>query len=87
MLFLFPSATTASFWMKDTLIPLSIAFYDSRHRIVDIQEMAPCHAARCRRYRSPRPYVGAVEANRGYFRRHGIRTGDRVQARIAAACQ
>jgi uncharacterized membrane protein (UPF0127 family) len=39
MLFVFPSEEDRSFWMKDTLIPLSIAYMDSEGRIVDIQDM------------------------------------------------
>jgi uncharacterized membrane protein (UPF0127 family) len=38
MLFVFPDEERLSFWMKNTLIPLSIAFIDSKGRIVDIQE-------------------------------------------------
>jgi len=79
MAFVFTAPTSAAFWMKDTKIPLSIAFWDSRRRIVDVMDMTPCRAAPCRRYRSSRPYVGAVEANRGYFARHGIGIGDRVR--------
>jgi uncharacterized membrane protein (UPF0127 family) len=86
MAFVFTSPTTDAFWMKDTTIPLSIAFWDSRGRIVDVLDMTPCRAAPCRRYRSRRPYVGAVEANRGYFARHGIGIGDRVRLE-SAACQ
>jgi uncharacterized membrane protein (UPF0127 family) len=83
MLFEFPQPSTAAFWMKDTLIPLSIAFYVDKGRIVTIRDMRPCTHAPCRLYRSSRPYVGAIEANRGYFHRHGIGIGDRVRVRIA----
>src|SRR3712207_9276328 len=38
MLFVYPEERELSFWMKDTLIPLSIAFMDSEGRIVDIQD-------------------------------------------------
>jgi len=82
MLFAFPQPTEASFWMKDTLIPLSIAFVDGRGRIVAMRDMTPCRHDPCRLYRSSRPYLGAIEANRGYFRRHGIRIGDLVRPRV-----
>ena len=82
MLFPFGGLTDAAFWMKDTRIPLAIAFYDERGRIVSVREMTPCRANPCARYRSSRPYVGAIEANRGYFARHGIGIGDRVRPRV-----
>src|SRR5438876_6269573 len=61
MLFEFRQPTTAAFWMKDTLIPLSIAFFDAHRRILAIRDMTPCRTSPCRLYRSPRPYVGAIE--------------------------
>jgi uncharacterized membrane protein (UPF0127 family) len=67
--------------MKDTPIPLSIAFWDANGRILGLREMTPCRSEPCRLYRAPGPYVGAVEANRGYFSRHGIVVGDRVELR------
>jgi uncharacterized membrane protein (UPF0127 family) len=79
MAFVFGHRTTTSFWMKHTRIPLSIAFWNRRGRIVDILDMRPCTHAPCRLYRSSRPYVGAVEANRGYFGRHGVRIGDGIE--------
>ena len=86
MLFEFRAPTTAPFWMKDTLIPLSIAFFDARRRIVAIRDMTPCRASPCHLYRSPRSYVGAVEVNRGYFERHDIRPGDRFRSTVGEAC-
>ena len=79
MAFVFRRPTGAAFWMKDTRVPLSIAFWDGRGRIVAILGMTPCRTDQCRRYRSPVPYVGAVEANRGYFSAHGIGVGSRVE--------
>ena len=84
MVFEFSHPTSVPFWMKDTTIPLSIAFWNSSGRIVDILDMTPCRAAPCRRYRSTRPFVGAVEVNHGYFRRYGIGIGDRVRLEQAA---
>jgi uncharacterized membrane protein (UPF0127 family) len=71
------ASTEASFWMKDTLIPLSVAFIDG-DRVVAIREMTPCHADPCRSYSAGAPYTLAVEANAGWFRDHGIEVGDRV---------
>ena len=78
MAFLFSGPVTVGFWMKDTLIPLSIAFWDQGHRIVAIREMEPCRADPCPLFSPGRPYVGAVEANAGWFDRHGVEAGDRV---------
>jgi uncharacterized membrane protein (UPF0127 family) len=41
MLFVYPDEEERSFWMRNTLIPLSIAFIDSEGRIVDIKDMKP----------------------------------------------
>jgi uncharacterized membrane protein (UPF0127 family) len=81
MAFLFDAETTSGFWMKDTLIPLSIAFWDRGGRIVQILDMRPCEADPCPTYRPGVPYVGAVEVNRGWFERNGVAIGDRVELR------
>ena len=79
MLFVFFEPTTSGFWMKDTLIPLSIAFFDRDGRIVDIVDMDPCKREPCRVYASDAPYVGALEVNQGFFERNGIEVGDVVE--------
>lgn len=79
MAFLFDSPTTAAFWMRDTRIPLSIAFWDASGRIVAILDMEPCLRDPCPTYAPRVPYVGAVEANQGFFEEHGVRVGDRVE--------
>jgi hypothetical protein len=75
MLFVYPSPRVVSFWMKNTRIPLSIAFIDERRRIVRIAHMRPFdeseHSSVVRV-----PY--ALEMNRGWFARHGVKPGDRV---------
>jgi len=86
MAFVFGSPVDGAFWMKNTSIPLSVAFWDTGGRIVALFDMEPCGAGPCRRYRPSHPYVGAVEANRGYFSSHGIGVGDRVRV-DAPACQ
>jgi len=78
MVFLFSRPVSSSFWMKNTLIPLSIAFWDRSGRILKILDMAPCRTDPCRFYSPDVTYVGAVEANRGWFADHGVRPGDRV---------
>lgn len=79
MAFVWPEPTTARFWMKDTLIPLSIAFWDERGRIVAILDMEPCVTEDCPRYDSGHTYVGAVEVEQGLFEQRGIELGDRVE--------
>lgn len=76
MVFVWDEPVDASFWMKDTLIPLSIAFWDQQGRIVGILDMDPCEADPCPTYASPEPYVGAVEVNQGWFASYGIEVGD-----------
>ena len=79
MAFVFPADTTTSFWMKDTLIPLSIAFYDNAGRIVRILDMQPCRADPCPLYDPRGAYRGALEVNLGAFRRWGVQVGDRLR--------
>jgi uncharacterized membrane protein (UPF0127 family) len=79
MAFVFNGPTTSRFWMKDTLIPLSIAFWDAGNRVVAILDMPPCRADPCPTYGPHRPYVGAVEAELGYFDDHGVEVGDHVR--------
>ena len=79
MVFLFDGATESAFWMKDTLIPLSIAFWNEEGAIVGILEMEPCEAEPCPRYAPGVPYVGAVETNAGWFERNGVEVGERVE--------
>ena len=79
MAFLFDGPTSGSFWMKDTLIPLSIAFWREDGQIVGIRDMDPCAADPCPTYGSPEPYVGALEVNQGFFAEHGVVVGDRIE--------
>jgi uncharacterized membrane protein (UPF0127 family) len=83
MIFLFDDVSdgpvTSEFWMKDTLIPLSVAFWDQQGRIVGIRDMAPCTKDPCPTYASPKPYTGALEMNMGFFDEHGVTIGDRIE--------
>jgi uncharacterized membrane protein (UPF0127 family) len=79
MAFLFPEPTSGSFWMKDTLIPLSIAFWDEDGSIVAILDMHPCPDDECPSYDPGVDFVGALEVNQGFFDEHGIEIGDRVR--------
>lgn len=75
MLFIFPATTTGGFWMKDTPVPLSIAFIDEGRAIVDILDLQPLDETP--RY-SARPYRYALEVPQGWFARAGIQIGQRV---------
>jgi hypothetical protein len=75
MLFVWPGDTLSPFWMKDTLIPLSIAFIDADGVILHIEDMEPLDETL---HVSPKPYRYAVEANQGWFEEHGIEVGDGV---------
>jgi uncharacterized protein len=79
MLFLFPESVRGAFWMKNTLIPLSIAFYDEDGRILRILDMQPCRHDPCPLYDPDVAYRGALEVNLGAFARWGVREGDRLR--------
>jgi uncharacterized membrane protein (UPF0127 family) len=78
MVFLEEEPVTSGFWMKDTLIPLSVAFWDRDGRIFRILDMEPCREEPCPTYDPQGEWVGAVEVNQGFFDRNGIEIGDRV---------
>jgi uncharacterized membrane protein (UPF0127 family) len=82
MVFLFEEEEVRSFWMKDTLIPLSIAFFDRGGRIVSILDMEPCRTLVCDLYPSGAPASGALEVNQGFFEEHGVRVGDRIDVQV-----
>ncbi|PZC42054.1 MAG: Uncharacterized conserved membrane protein, UPF0127 family [Chloroflexi bacterium] len=76
MLFLFPADTGGGFWMRNTLIPLSIAFIGADGRIQEIRDMQPLDET------SVRPadaYRWALEVNQGWFAANTIAVGDRVR--------
>jgi uncharacterized membrane protein (UPF0127 family) len=79
MAFVFDRPVRTAFWMKDTQIPLSIAFWDGNGRIEAILDMPPCFGDPCPTYRPDQPFTGALEVNAGFFARHGVREGDRVE--------
>ena len=75
MLFIFERDQILSFWMKDTFIPLSIAFIANDGRILEIHDMEPEDLSPVRSGRSARY---ALEVPQGWFDRAGIVIGDRV---------
>ncbi len=77
MVFRFPSPTTGTFFMRNTRIPLSIAFFDLHGRFVSAADMEPCpdDVADCPTYAAARPYLHAVEVAQGDLARFGIGPG------------
>jgi uncharacterized membrane protein (UPF0127 family) len=79
MVFRFPEPTDAGFWMKDTPLALSIAFWGADGRIIAILDMEPCTDDPCPVYRPGASYETALEMRRGWFDEHGVEIGDRVE--------
>ena len=79
MVFLFEKDVQGGFWMKNTLIPLSIAFFDRRGKILRIMGMEPCREDPCPVYDPGVAYRGALEVNQGAFERWGVSRGNVVQ--------
>lgn len=75
MLFVFPEAGVQCFWMKNTLIPLSIAFLDDAGRIVQIADMQPQSLDN---HCSSKPVRFALEMNAGWFKSRGLAAGARI---------
>lgn len=76
MLFIFEREDHHGFWMKNTLVPLSIAFIDREGRIVRIATMEPLTLES---HDPPKPVLYALEMNKGWFAANGIKVGDIVR--------
>lgn len=75
MLFVYSYMTVMDFYMKNTLIPLDIAFIDGGFKIIDIQSMNPLDETTVR---SKKKCMYALEVNRGFFERIGVKEGDTI---------
>jgi len=76
MLFLFDESAAHCMWMKNTLIPLSVAFIDERGQIVNIADMQPLdETSHC----ASRPARFALEMNQGWFKKRGLTPGMSIQ--------
>lgn len=75
MLFVFDAPQPLAFWMKDTYIPLSIAFVGADGRIINIEDMAPQTETT---HNSRGSALFALEMKKGWFAQHGITVGDHV---------
>lgn len=82
MLFVFEQEGKWGFWMKDTLIPLSIGFISGGWRLLEIQDMAVAadpQAGPWPIYEPRAAYKYALEVNQGFFQRKGISPGARLE--------
>lgn len=61
MLFTFPTDTTAGFWMRQTPMPLTVAYFDADGELVSSADMTPCPEEECPTYPPEGPYRNAVE--------------------------
>ena len=86
MIFLFPRPERRSFWMRDTRIPLDLAFFDAEGALLEVKTLYPFDETAVRS-RSDKVLL-AVETNRGWFALHGLRAGDRLDlAALAEAVE
>jgi len=76
MLFMFEIEDYHAFWMRDTLLPLSIAFIGKDGQIIWITDMKPLTSDS---HVPPRPILYALEMNKGWFSSHGVKVGDVVR--------
>ena len=76
MVFLFEAPASVCMWMKNTLIPLSVAFIDESGKIVNIEDMQPqttdSHCAK-------KPVRYALEMNQGWFKQKNIKPGTKIE--------
>lgn len=82
MLFIFKNEETRFFWMKNTLIDLSIAYFDKKGALVDIQEMKSGKNIpdyKLPSYPSLRPAKYALEMNKGWFENNKIKIGSKLK--------
>lgn len=92
MVFVWPELVDYSFYMANTLIPLSIAFLAPDGTILDVQDMAALDATtlhspdstRCATQVPGQCYQYAIEMNKGFFAQNGIQIGDKV--RLSLPC-
>ena len=76
MLFIFETEGYHGFWMKDTFLPLSIAFLNKGGWIVWITDMEPLSLES---HLPPKPILYALEMNKGWFSTHGFKVGDMIR--------
>lgn len=77
MLFIFDSEQPLSFWMMNTLIPLSIGYFTADQKLIETREMVPAvlGEAQPKTYPSSRPAKYALEMPKGWFKHNGVKPG------------
>lgn len=79
MIFVFERAGVQCFWMKNTLLPLSVAFIDEDGTIVNLDEMKPeTEDTHC----STKPVRHVLEMNKGWFSKRGIKPGMKLTGEL-----
>jgi len=76
MLFVFADIALHGMWMKNTYLPLSVAFLDREGVIINIVDMQP-HVEKS--HNATRPARYALEMNQGWFKKRGVKAGDKVE--------
>ena len=80
MLFVFPHTDPQAFWMKNTLIPLDMLYFDAARQLVSMQlNVPPCRADPCPVYPSEGPARYVLELSGGTARRIGAQPGDELK--------
>ena len=74
MLFIYPSERIIKLWMKDTLVPLSVAFLNKNKKIINIEKMKPNQTKVI--YKSKDLAIYAIEVNLGWFEANNVKVGD-----------
>ena len=75
MLFSYPTEKILTFWMKSTVIPLSIAFIDKNKKIIEIKNLEPHDE---RPIKSSLPAKWALEVNQGWFEKNNVKKNDKI---------
>lgn len=82
VLFVFEKPEVLSFWMKNTFVPLSIGFFDSKGCLIEVKDMKPVTSVlqtQIPQYQSSRPAQFALEVKKGWFKKHQIKGGVALQ--------
>jgi uncharacterized protein len=87
MLFRFETESAGGFWMKDTVLPLSIAYLDADGAVVSTADMEPCpDATACPSYPAEAPYRMALEVAQGGLDELGLVEGSSSRLEVTGPC-
>ena len=76
MVFVYKNETQTAMWMKNTIIPLSVAFITRSGEILNIEKMQPMDLSH---HSSSGPVKYALEMNQGWFVKNGVKSGDKLR--------